>query len=58
MQHRDQEQNDTLKRYFRAFWGTVEASCVALPGSTAEEITELEKRTILALRPRTNHQYL
>lgn len=53
-QHRMQEHNDDLYRYFRAFWRDIEASCVELNGRSKYELLAAERDTIRLLRPRTN----
>ena len=53
-QHRMQEHNDTLSRYFIAFWSDIEASFVALNGKTEPELRRAEREVIQQLRPRTN----
>lgn len=49
-----QEHNDTLSRYFIAFWSDIEASFVALNGKTEPELRRAEREVIQQLRPRTN----
>lgn len=53
-QHRMQEHNDVLDRYFKAFWRDIEASCVELNGRSKQDLLVAERDTIRLLRPRTN----
>ena len=50
-EHRHREHNQLLQRYFRAFYGEIDASFVSLPESDEADLRLLEKRAIQALRP-------
>ena len=53
-QHRKQEHNEKLERYFKAFWQNIEASFVPLAGKSESELRDAERAAIRVLRPRAN----
>ena len=53
-QHRVQEHNSDLDRYFKAFWADIEVSFVPLAGKSESELRAVERDAIRWLRPRTN----
>ena len=53
-QHRMQEHNELLERYFKAFWLDIEASFVVLPNLSQAELRTVERGAIRWLRPRAN----
>lgn len=56
-QHRMQEHNELLSRYFKAFWSDIEASFVPLSGQSEAALRSTEQAVIRMLRPRTNRQH-
>lgn len=55
-QHRMQEHNLDLARYFNAFGREVEVSYAPLSGRSSAELRYAERRAIKKLRPLTNKQ--